>query len=45
MAKKKKAKKVKKKSTKTRASNYAAKLKIKGSFDDVLKISIPKKLR
>ena len=41
MAKKKAKKKVKKKPTKKRASQYAGKLKIIGSFDDVLKVSIP----
>jgi hypothetical protein len=44
MAKKKAKKKVvKKKSAKKRASKYDGKLKIIGSFDDVLKVSIPKK--
>lgn len=42
MAKKKAAKKVKKKPAKKRASKYEGKLKIIGTLDDVLKVSIPK---
>jgi hypothetical protein len=41
MAKKKAAKKTKKKSGKKRASKYESKLKIHGTFSDVLKVSIP----
>lgn len=41
MAKKKVAKKVKKKPAKKRASNYDKKLKIIGTLDGVLKVSIP----
>ena len=43
MAKKKAAKKVKKKPAKKRASQYVGKLKIIGTLDDVLRVSIPKK--
>ena len=43
MVKKKVKKKIKKKPTKKRASNYNNKLKIIGSFDDVLKVSISSK--
>ncbi len=43
MAKKKAVKKIKKKPTKKRASKYDNKLKIIGTLDGVLKVSIPKK--
>lgn len=43
MAKKKAVKKIKRKPVKKRASKYEDKLKIIGTLDQVLKVSIPKK--
>lgn len=43
MAKKKVVKKIKKKPVKKRASNYEDKLKIIGTLDEVLRVSIPTK--